>query len=260
MTRTVRWVAIALAVAACHADPLAPEPDGRFVVQAYLYAGEPVRDIRVTATLPVGATDSVAPPINDAGVALIRDGIRYALIPTPGDSGYYHYPGTDLTVAAEDVFDLEVTVGEATATGRTTVPPPPSDVSLSPSELRVDGFWATEPVVVRWPNAERAWYFVSHQNIEEDPEPIFDGTIFIRPGVIVSEPTVADSTVLSVYTIRDYGRYRVSVHRVNDEYVQLYMSLRQDTRDLNEPATNIQDGYGIFTAFNRRNASFTVSK
>lgn len=260
MTRTVRWLAIALAVAACDADPVAPPLDGRFVVQAYLYAGEPVTDIRVTATLPLGATDSVAPPIHDAVVTLSRGQDRFPLVPTPGDSGYYHYPGDDLAVRVGDVFDLEVTVGDVTATARTTVPPPPTGVSLSPAELRVDGFWATEPVVVRWQNPDGAWYFITHRNVEPDPEPIFEGTIIIRPGLIVSEPTVADSAVISVFTIRHYGRYDVRVHRVNEEYVQLYMSRSQDTRDLNEPATNIQNGIGIFTAFSRRDAAFTVAR
>lgn len=37
---------------------------------------------------------------------------------------------------------------------------------------------------------------------------------------------------------------------VNDEYVNLYNSLNQDSRELNEPYTNIQNGLGIFTAFN----------
>jgi hypothetical protein len=260
MTRTLRWLVVALAVAACDAEPIAPPPDGRFVVQAYLYAGEPVHDVRVTGTLPVGATESVAPPINNAVVTLIRNGSRFPLVPTPGALGYYHHAGTHLTVAAGDVFDLEVTVDAVTATGRTVVPPPPVDVSLSPEMVGVDRFWPAEPIVVRWPNPGRAWYFVTHQNVEDDPEPILEGTIIIRPGLIVSEPTTADSVVLPVFTIRHFGRYRVRVHRVNDEYVQLYMSLRQDTRDLNEPATNIRNGYGIFTAFNRSSAEFTVSK
>lgn len=266
MTRTVLWFAGALAaalmIAACEGDPFTPPDDGRFVVQAYLYADEPVTDVRVTATLALGAADSVAPPINDAGVVLARGGERFVLVPTPGNNGYYHYPGEDIAVREGDVFDLEVTVGGVTATGRTTVPSPPAEVSLSPTELRVEGhgFWATEPVVVRWPNPDRAWYFITHRNVEPDPEPIFDGTVVIRPGLVVSEPTIADSAVVSIYTMRHYGTYDVRVHRVNEEYVQLYMSQKQDTRDLNEPATNIHNGLGIFTAFNRKAATFTLTR
>lgn len=259
MRRIIVWVVAGLAVTGCQADPFSPVPDGRFVIQAYLYAGEPVTDVRITAVLPLGATDSVAPPINDAQVTLAKEGIRYHLVPTPGDSGYYHYPGEDLTVAVGDTFDLEVTVGGVLATSRTSVPPPPESVRLSGTELRVDGFFAAESVVVRWENPDRAWYFITHRNVEDSPEPIFDGTIVIRPGLIVSEPTAADSAVISRLSLRHLGRYEVRVHRVSAEYERLYMSRRQDTRDLNEPATNITNGLGIFTAFSSRNAFFRVA-
>jgi hypothetical protein len=260
MTRGISWVALVLAVAACDADPYSPEHDPRFVVQAYLYAGEPVDSVRITGTLPLGATGSTAPPINDADVVLIRRGNSYALVPMPGGDGYYHYPGTDLSVTAGDVFQLVVTARGVTATAQTVVPAPPGGLELAPTSLRVDGYWAVEPVVVRWPNPERAWYFITHRNVEADPEPIFDGTIVLRPGLIVSEPTAADSAVISVFSMRHYGRYDVTLYRVNEEYVQLYMSLEQDTRDLNEPVTNIANGFGIFTAFNGRDGSFTLSR
>lgn len=260
MTRCISCMAMVLLIAACESDPFTPGSDPRFVVQAYLYAGEAVSGIRITSTLPLGATDSIAPPINDAEVVLTRGGERYALVPTAGGNGYYHYAGTDLSVGGGDIFDLEVTARGVTATARTVVPPQPGVLVLSPSELRVDGYWATEPVVVRWSNAERAWHFTTHQNVEVDPEPIFDGTIILRPGLIVSEPTAADSAVIPVYSMRHYGRYDVRLYRVNEEYVQLYMSLEQDTRDLNEPVTNINNGIGIFTAFNGSDGTFTLSR
>jgi len=95
MTRYLGCLAVALAIAACGTDPFSPATDKRFVVQAYLYAGEPVTDIRITSTLPLGSTDSVAPPINDAAVTLVKEGERYPLAPTPGESGAYHDPGAD---------------------------------------------------------------------------------------------------------------------------------------------------------------------
>lgn len=251
-------LAMILIFTSCETTSFSPSEDDRFVVQAYLYAGEPVTDIRLTSTLPLGSGDSTAPPINDAEVALIKDGDHYPLVPSPGDSGYYHYPGDDLVVEIGDVFDFEATVDGVTATARATVPLPPDDVNLSPTELE----WArgTEPVMVRWPNPERDWYFITHQNIEPNPESIFEGNVFIRAGVVVSEPTDADNMEIPVSTIEHYGRYELKVHRVNQEYVDLYLSREQDTRDLNEPETNIENGIGIFTAFSSREAFFEVNR
>jgi hypothetical protein len=259
MMRIIVCLALATVAAGCEMEPFSPTTPDQFVVQAYLYAGEPVTDVRVTALLPLGATDTIAPPINDAQVVLIKAGDRYTLVPTPGDSGFYHYAGDDLSVEVGDVFDLEVTARGVTATGRTTVPFPPAGITLSATALRPDGFWIPEPVVVRWPNPERDWFFVTHENLDPNARQIFEGTVFIRPGVIVSEPVATDSLVISRFSIRHYGTYAVRLYRVHPEYEQLYTLRRQDTRDLNEPPSNIQNGLGIFTAFSSRTAHFSVN-
>jgi len=48
----------------------------------------------------------------------------------------------------------------------------------------------------------------------------------------------------------------VSVYRVNQEYADLYEGRRQDSRDLNEPSTNIENGLGVFSAFNSDSTFF----
>ncbi len=48
--------------------------------------------------------------------------------------------------------------------------------------------------------------------------------------------------------------------RVNEEYAPLYATLQQDSRDLNEPFTNITGGLGVFTAFAADTTSVTVIK
>jgi hypothetical protein len=266
MTRYIGCVAVALvvalAIAACETDPFSPATDERFVVQAYLFAGEPVTDIRVTSILPLGSTDSLDPPINDAVVTLSKEGERYSLVPTPGNSGRYHYPGADLVVAVGDVFDLEVTARGITATARTTVPPPPDGLNLSTTELRMPsfGFGDSNQLVVRWPNPNGDWHFVAYQNVEPDPEPVAPDPFHPAPARIVLEPTAADSTVIRPWGLTHYGRYDVKLYRVNTEYAQLYVSRQQDTRDLNEPATNINNGLGVFSAFSSRGDFFTFAR
>jgi len=50
--------------------------------------------------------------------------------------------------------------------------------------------------------------------------------------------------------IESLGLHKKTVYRVNREYVDLYKSRKQDTRNLNEPLTNIEGGLGVFSAFN----------
>ena len=59
-------------------------------------------------------------------------------------------------------------------------------------------------------------------------------------------------------TLEFLGLHRVKVYRVNEEYTQLYQNRTQDSRDLNEPPSNIRNGLGVFSAFSSDSAFFTV--
>ncbi len=56
------------------------------------------------------------------------------------------------------------------------------------------------------------------------------------------------------------GAHHAKVYRVNAEYAQLYENRTQDSRDLNEPPSNIRNGLGVFSAFNSSSVSFEVAR
>ncbi len=267
-------IAVIAGAVAC-GDPTASAPSAREpVLRAYLYAGQPVNDVRLTWTAPIGTPDSLAdsasPPINNATIALVRAGVRYALTRAPGDSGYYQYTGTDLAVREADVFDLEATVAGHVLTARTSVPVRPTGARMSASTLTVPTFtpgmgrpdFAAGTVLVHWQKSSGALYFLTLESTEAAPVridlnlpiPIGGGRRFIFP------PTAADSARVNVFSLTYYGKYIARVWRVNEEYAQLYATLQQDSRDLNEPISNVHGGLGVFSAFSADTATFTVVK
>ena len=138
-TRMIVAVSLALALGACDSGlgfvPLDPDT---FVIQAFLFTGEPVAAVSVTGVLPIDAESTEVPePISDARITLIKDGVRYDLVPTPGEAGKYDYPGDDLAVAVGDFFQLEARHGNRTATAETVVPSPPTGLTLSVDSLIV---------------------------------------------------------------------------------------------------------------------------
>jgi len=278
-TPQLHWLALLLTVgtlAACGnpvvVSPGAEEP----VVRAYLYAGEPVTDIQLTKTVPISTVDSAAavaaPPINDARVALVRGGVRYALTRAPGDSGYYQYLGRDLVIREGDTFTLEASVGTRTLTARTVVPVRPSGARVAAATLTIPRIFfgggpggmrpdlSAAQTVVRWTRTPGALYFVTLENTELAPVAIDFGLPERLRGRrrLVFPPTAADSLPINALGLPFLGRYRVNVWRVNEEYAALYNTLNQDSRDLNEPFTNITGGLGVFTAFAADTTSVTV--
>ena len=243
------------------------------MVEAFLYSGEPVNDIRLTYTIPLGSTDTVGPPINDAEVVLRRDGTAYALVPS-GSAGFYHYPGADLQVSVGDQFRIEVTHSGQTVSGETAVPSPPSGVQISDDVLSVPeigrgtggggggggGGLQGAGLDVSWDNPDDLLHFVAIESLDETAEPILPEFVRNRLGGFrfVTVPTEDDIYTISFLTLEFLGPHRARVYRVNEEYADLYLGRIQDSRDLNEPSSNIVGGLGVFSAFSSDLVLFEV--
>ncbi len=272
-TNTIAIVCIALASASCDSDLafVPPVPD-TFVIQAYIFTGEPVTAVSVSGVLPIDADSTeVAELISDAQITLIRGGVRYDLVPTVGEAGKYEYPGSDLTIAVGDVFQLEATYGSRTATAETVVPSPPTGLVLSADSLIVPEFGGgrggrggqgsllAAGVTARWSNPASELHFAVIDNVEPAPEILPTTEIFSRFAArIVQQPTAADSSIVTLLTLTHYGSHRLKLYRINDEYADLYQGLNQDSRDLNEPPSNIHGALGVFSAFSSDSAFFVV--
>lgn len=260
-------------------------PDERFVLQAYLYANEPLWDVSIRNAVPLSVGDSVGEPINDAIITLYKNDIAYTLV-SSSDTGTYHYPGDDLIIETDDKFSIEAIVGEKTAIGNTSVPESPkgvimSDATIELPEIKIDPysgrpeFGAMQALMavqkeiqleVLWDNPNGELYFVVIENADDNQESIFPdfGGKFGSAGRgafrKITLPTRESSHQINFSEMRYWGKYVVKVYRINKEYADLYDNLEQDSRDLNEPPTNIKNGLGIFSAFNSQNVYFNVIK
>lgn len=233
------------------------------VVQAYLYAGESIDDIRLTSTLALGTDTNSAPPINDADVYLLKNDKKYECKLAAGDSGYYEYDGDDLDVLAGDEFKLEIHYNNEVITAETKVPEAPQSISITENEIIVPDFsdsdfsaireWRqnreNNEVNVNWDGSQSSWYYVTMENIEKNPaeiERMRNDTLrsFVFP------PINDDSYRIREFNFTHLGEHKIKVYTVNTEYADLYSSREQDSRDLQEPLTNVENGLGIFTAFN----------
>jgi Domain of unknown function (DUF4249) len=256
-----------LIVSGCTEEsPIIPDND-LLVVRAYLYADEPVDDVQIGLTFPLDYEYETSPVVNDALITLIRDNQRFELISSPGDNGYYHYAGDDLTVSVGDEYSIEVEYSDQLATAQTVVPEAPTEVSLSSNLLVVPDFSNITPgerpefedfsFTVYWNNESNEFCYLSIDNLESNPVEI-DVPFAGKFGRFISQPVRADSFVVSVGMVTHLGTHSLTLYRVNQEYADMYQFREQDSRDLNEPLTNIENGLGIFSAFNSARLNFEV--
>lgn len=253
-------------LAACDATIVDPVAEDNVVIEAFIFAGEPVTDIRLTTAVPLSDTNSVIPTIDDALVELFREGSTYRLDAT-GD-GYYAYGGNDLVVAEGDLFRLEVTYFGKVASAETVVPGRPIDVAVDENTLVVPTFGrggggadlARLQVVATWSNPDILLHYVVVEGPENATDQIFPAQIQERIARfrIVTEPTLDPFHIVTLLQLRDIGTHTIRVYRVNAEYSDLYENRTQDSRDLNEPPSNVQGGLGVFSAFNSGTVQFEV--
>lgn len=246
---------------ACSDTVAGPEDDARqVVVEAFLFAGEPVDDVRLTETVPLGEDPALAATVDDAIVTLVRGAERWVLARLE-EPGAYAYAGDDLEVREGDLFRIEVEAFGRTATGETVVPAPPVGVELDRDTLEVPELTpgSFDPEVLRslritvtWENPEAGLHFVDVEGLDPEAESILPGFIGGRAGRfrIRSAPTEEAFHTINLPQLEHLGSHLAIVYRVNKEYADLYNNRVQDSRDLNEPPSNIRGGLGVFSAFN----------
>jgi len=261
----------------CEGDLLpVPEAD-LIVVRGYLYAGQPVTDVIIASTLALDDESETAIPIDSAVVLLKRGAEKFVLSPvhsydtTETDTTFsitYTYPDSDLVVAEGDTFILDINYGEQHLTSEAIVPAKPDSFSSNIDTMYVPSFdrnrdyirwiFADSNIIrLNWDNPEDHFHYLLMDNVEEDPEPL-EKTLPPRWRRFISEPFIDTSYAMRASTITHFGRHDIVLFHVQTDYVLLYQSSGQNSRDLNEPYNNINGGLGMFTAFNSDTVSIVL--
>ncbi|MDR9414806.1 MAG: DUF4249 family protein [Gracilimonas sp.] len=244
------------------------------VVEGYLYSNQTTHQVQLSLMIPLTSTDTIPEPINDAEVVLIHNDATYPFSLAPGDSGLYQYTEDDLIIQEGETYALEIQTNNRTLSSETVVPPAPENVSISDDVVSIDSEQPFIEIVqnlpepeITWNNPEERYFYIVVENLENQPEPIisnenapgFNGGLFAGNVSFRTTPTNDDS-----YTINlrggFYGLHKATIYSVNRDYVNLYEEREQDSRQLNEPPTNIKNGLGIFTSFSSDSIFFRVLK
>lgn len=242
------------------------------VLEGFLYANSPVDSIRITNLVTYGTDAESVPSTINLDVHLSWNGLAYLMSPTSGDSGYYHYSGTDLEILPGETYGISFEYAGKSVSATTTLPMPPTGLAMETETLLVEqvvfgqgmpgggGGQTDEPAEIKWDNPSGEFYFVVVENIEVNPASIFVNVPFERNFNFVTEPTSSDFFLLERRVLEQYGTHRAVVYRVNQEYVDLYENSEQDSRNLNEPLSNVENGLGVFTGFSSDTIFFEVAQ
>ncbi len=258
----------------CESDSSIAPDTNYVIIQAFLYANKPVKNIRITSTANFVHNKSAYsfPPINDANVSLIKNEKRYDLVLSPGDSGYYHYNGTDLEVKSGDTFNLEVEYKNNIATARTVVPSIPTITEISFDTLLITD---EENSLVDFPN-DTITIKWDLPDIDNSPLIIiqYEGNLSSDKLLIYSELHYVEyenNDSLYVFSLEKSiihpnfqsdkdGQFTFSIYYTNYQLWNFYYYSYDSKFNRFIGDSNITNGYGIFTALSGDSTHFYIKK
>lgn len=258
-------------------DESLERPDtNQFVVEAFITAEAPINDITIKETVSLDVDEFENIPITDAQIRLISDN-ESVVLDYNVNTGKYFAPNNDISIVNFEDYEVEITVNGITATSSTVVPEAPTDLTLSDSTIvipsltlnfglrqQVQDLFNNERLTLNWKSNQGRSYFVVIENKEDEIDPILpddapqESVNLLQSFRFISEPSEQTSFEIIGVALETYGVHVAKVYSVNQEYIDLFNSDTQDSRDLNEPPSNIINALGIFTAFAVDSIEFEV--
>lgn len=238
---------------ACEDEDILPQTSETAVVEAYLFAGQPLDSIKISQSTSYSSNDSLLVTLNGLDVT-ISDGTNTYLLESIGEGVYRNL---DVQVQSEQSYSLVFEHNGETVSAETYVPARKEAIA-STSEITMEKIEAgTFPnmgeqpdlIELEWDNSESDYFYVVVQNIEEEPEVInelFEDTG--RPFRFISEPQITDFYGIDPRReIQQFGLHQIIVFRVNPEYAALYETSGTTSTTITQPPTNVVNGLGLFT-------------
>lgn len=268
-------LSIAVLLVSCEEEELGSDS---FVVEGFIYAGLPIGNINIKSTVPF---DEVSIPGQPIPFAQARIDYNGQSVPLTFNPMTFRFDGPDdLMVEPGTKLILDLQVDGQTATSSTTIPPYPRELETSAPKIVIPEIelgrdlreiltqhFEDARLDIQWDNTAEDFHFLVIELADTaNVEPLFNDDIpsnvgdFFENFRLVSEPSRDSTYTVIGLSLQNYGSYRAILYRINQEYADLYADQLQDSRNLNEPPTNVENGLDIFTGISSDTVLFEISK
>lgn len=251
---------VAGAILSCSKDDYVEENDlsKKLVVEAYVYADEPITHVKVSKVHNEGEAFPI--PLSTANITISQGSNSFSLSPHPTEAGMYIQNDTSNLI--EGTFeDISLNINDNGQSHVSTTVMPKKVENINVSNYLIDilpGDTSQVVAVVSWDEIEEtSGYCVFIRTIDDDAKPISTYPSLSdnrNPFLIVNEN---NSVELKSAHFSHFGEYEIYVTAVNKEYLSIYTNNSDASLGSHAPS-NIQNGWGVFTAFNGESLTITV--
>lgn len=223
---------------------------GNIIVEAYLYVNRPFDSIKITETVS-SEMPFFSNPVINAEVVIESAEKKYRLSDLPNHPGIYQYTGNDFTIEPNTCYNLTVEYKNYELLAQTVTPsgsscPVLSNDTLVPVETVTPKDIYNTYAVLSWKSLTD-YTFIMKNYIEKDTVPI-EFSSFINSTYLpyyLQQPFLGSVVVIQMQDFKYYGKYKMVVCQVNEDFVNLFEE--SDERPISLMQENINGGLGIFT-------------
>jgi hypothetical protein len=237
-----------LAVGCAQDDDLEDrDPANKLLVEGYVFAGEPVRNFKVSRLNENGNSE----PVSMANVVIEQSGTPIYLEAMPDTAGVYQQSDTVNLLDQGVEIKLNVSHNGFNHSSSTAMLNKPENIVLSSNKITLTpGNTENTVAELSWDEVESAsGYCIFLRNLGENTNPVGTYTPNSDP---MGNPfrTVNHDTNIELKSgdFSHYGEYELYLTAINDEYADMYRN--DGSFSLTSAPSNIENGWGVFTAFN----------
>ena len=230
------------------------------VVEAYLMPG---KNVEVRVSLQKALVDTNAYGVAITGLELkISNGSTTQTL-TEDKAGHYILDDTSY-VKSKGEYRLQFTYNNLPVSASTTVPEKPAAITVDADTVIIPKMvFGTDPtafipVNLSWNNAG-SYNHVIVFRYQETWKSLISNRFNSDTTTSVEVNAIKTSTyAISNNTFKYYGRYKVILMRVNEEYIEMLNSGSTTSHNLTNAPTNLTNGLGIFTALQADTLSYNL--
>jgi hypothetical protein len=237
----------------CSKELITPiTPDNVAIVESYLYAGDSAITIKVTKLLPF-SEDTIDATENISGLHLQVNGAAL----TETASGVYTLQLGEKRIQPGELYILKFPYSSDTVSSTTIIPAKPLNFSISSNSIytqRITSSGGGMPsgppadLTLSWTNDDESYYYVLIQYLESTRDYInyHSKSLDLSDTTSIS-PMNTSETRLGTRNLNFFGRYRIILFKVNDDFADLFQQSSVNSNNIVNPPTTITNGFGVFT-------------
>lgn len=240
-----------LFISGCSNEDFNPDFVDIPVVECYLHAGQSL-EFEVSRQVPYSSNMLYSSDnLDSLNISINTGNEYYELIPI----GEGRYTQSNISVDELNTFELEFNFNNLLVSAVTTIPVKPESFFSSATEVKAsdDFFTLNDPDELKfsWDNPDGSYYYLSIENMESDPTPVFDNDNSSAINQLFKlAPTQSDSYSMKTRRFSHYGNHRVILYHINPDLAALYEENDNTSQNITNPPSAINNAFGIFSGIN----------